>query len=405
MTIKYQLFIYQYLLIYFLTPGTGRLFGVLPLGQISLALLVLAFVYKLKDMRLYYNKNNIYEAWLIFLITVMVAMIIISMFVSNDASNSIYQATRILAYVFLPFFFILMLRYINVDKIIDLLIFIALAQVGFAVIEEVAHVNIFDYAFTYVVDYREEAIRFDLYRVHTNMGPLSLAFLFLTVYPLSYYKNSMFYKIARYIIPLGMVMTVSIAGMFLMLFSIVALNYYKLKKLFSMLKLLIVIAILFSLGVYFGVVEKVVTAFSMTIDAISTLNEAKNKAIGINAKSRFEGVFQMFKLMGEHLFSPIGYGELYNNWDRYMPFNTDPGIPLMWGVEIGVWALSVYIMIFLISFKLLITQKTVLSKYFLLSLFMYMLMSFTTNHTDTLLTPFIILGIALSCDQKLKNGN
>jgi O-antigen ligase len=86
-----------------------------------------------------------------------------------------------------------------------------------------------------------------------------------------------------------------------------------------------------------------------------------------------------------------------------MPFNTDPGIPLMWGVEIGIWALVTYVLIFLTSFKILWKQRyDDRSRYILISLIGYFLMSFTTNHTDTLLLPFMLFAIIIRSHERQK---
>lgn len=401
---KYSLFLYQYLLIYYLTPQIGRLFGVLPLGQISLALFLVAFTFKLKSMKIYYNRQLAYNRQLLFLITVLVVMIVVSMFVSNDVGNSIYQGIRFLLYTIVPFYFVAMMRHIDCDKIIDLLVFIALAQVGFALFEQITHINIFDYAFTYIKDIRAHIVRFDLYRVRTSMGTLSLGFFFITVYPLTYYKNSKLYKMARYMIPLGVVMTVSITAISLLVLEMIILNYHKLKKLLSLIQLLISFVVVISLLIYYGIAEKIIMSVETVLFAIEVADASVDKETGINASSRWEGTVQMFHLMREHLFDPIGYGELYNNWDRYMPFNTDPGIPLIWGVEIGVWAFFIYIAIFITALLLLKKQKNLLvSKYIAISLFTYFLMSLTTNHTDTLLIPFILFAMIIKLNREKKN--
>ena len=393
---KYSFFLYQYLLIYYLTPQTGRLLGVLPLVQISLLLLLIAFVFKLRDMKIFYNKQLAYSTQLLLLIVILTIMIFVSMFISNDVSNSIYLGTRILLYIFIPFYFVAMVRHIDLDKIIDLFILIALFQVGFALFEQITHINIFDYIFTYVKDIEDHNIRFDLFRVNTSMGPLALGFLFVTVYPLTYYKNSPLYRVTRYLIPLGTVMTVSISAMGLMALAIIILNFHKLKKLFSLVKLMMTLVMTLSVLVYYGIIEKIITSVSIVVLAVEATDASIDQETGINASSRVDGFIQLFELMQEYIFDPIGYGELFNNWDRYMPFSTDPGIPFMWGVEIGVWSLFVYIAIFVTAFKLLKRQKKlIVSKYIVISLFLYMLMSFTTGHTSTLLIPFLLFGIII----------
>lgn len=402
---KYNFFLYQYLLVYYLIPGNGKMFGVLDLGKISLALLLMAFVSKLKDMKFYYNKKSIYSRCLLFLLVVLTVMIAFSMLNSNDVNNSLYVGMRFLLHVLIPFYFLLMIRQINMDDIIDLFIAIALIQVGYAVSAHILGYNFFDNFFTYTKDYGQTSIRFDLLRVKTSLGNLPLTIMFVIVYPFSYYKNSFFYKLARYLIPLGTVLTVSLTGMLFILFEIIMLNMHKLKNPTSFMKLTVIVAMLLFILNYVGILEPIIDAASNIVMALGTHDTETDKEFGLNTASRSEGFIYMFSLMIEHILNPIGFGELYNNWHKYILFNTDPGIPLLWGVEVGFWAFLTYIAIFLTAFMLLWKQKKQrIAKYFFFSLFSYFFVTFVTNHISTMVIPFIIFGLLIRLKSSKKSG-
>lgn len=390
-----NIILYQYIIIYYLTPHTGRLFGTISLVRVSLAILVVYLVYKVITTHKYKLTKNINHRLLLISVILFVISIFLSILYSEEFFYSFYESLRFLFYIILPFIYIGFIKHINFNRLIYIVIFIAFIQVIFAIFEVVIEKNIYDYFFTYVTEVENNLMRFGIPRAKTCLGPLSLAYFFTFVYPLTYLKNDLMYRVTRYMIPVGVILTGSIAGIGLVFMSLIIMNIKKLFVLKEVIKLLFIVFCILMFLYYSGIYNHIIDAVETVINAAEAIKEVNDNHSGFSFGSRTAGLYRVFELIPIYSFHPLGFNIVTLKFMDIIGFRTDISFVFHWIFEIGIWGVLFYIIIYIQALKILTNLKSSISFPILVSLIMYFIFSLSTEHLDSLLLPFIMFGIIL----------